>query len=550
MSMQRIFYFSGYRMKVFDWNGRRLVGHHDFEPSQEGFENFELFLSEAIRLPSKLLVDMIEESFRRESIPHVNFRDRKHLLDRLVERHYRDEDYVSAKIVGRSKHGRRDDQVLLSALTNTSLLKPWLDRLADHSVRLAGIWSQPLLTNRLWKDLFRGEKETLIVSRQIPSALRETYFHQGGLFLSRQAKFDREIWDDNVADIVGNLERGADEIYNFLINQRILGQDDQLEVHCILPEEQALEATALLKQGSESVHYEFIGLETLCRRYKLEGCEGYAADALFSFLCTKESFYQDHYSKNYQRRAFFRDLIDRVITQGAEIGTLIFATAAVLLALDGMEASQKTASVETRTAMMREEYNSRFGMMEQQLADAYLLEKSVQILNTLERDASQSLQDFFAPLSSVLGQDRYRHLQLDHIDWQKHTVAELAQIVMSQRQRQGADGAGLELSEFNDDYSGDGNETIVMRQPVLNLRGHISQSADSYSDTVDGMRELLDDLADLPGVTQVLPVRMPVDVRDSAVFSDQLGSQAEQGADNNASTAFEIMVILEAAKNA
>ncbi|MFT7246543.1 MAG: hypothetical protein ACI82A_003920, partial [Candidatus Azotimanducaceae bacterium] len=139
--MERIFYFSGYRMTVFDWDGKTLISSRDFIPNTAGFADFEYLLQQSIKMPARLLVDMIEEDFRRETIPHVNIFDRRSLINRLIDKHYRDEPYVHAKVLDRSKVGRKDDRVILSALTNTALLAPWLERIDKHKARLAGIWS-------------------------------------------------------------------------------------------------------------------------------------------------------------------------------------------------------------------------------------------------------------------------------------------------------------------------------------------------------------------------------------------------------------------------
>ena len=88
--MERIFYFSGYRMTVFDWDEKTLISSRDFLPNTAGFADFEYLLQQSIKMPARLLVDMIEEDFRRETIPHVNLFDRKGLINRLIDKHYRD----------------------------------------------------------------------------------------------------------------------------------------------------------------------------------------------------------------------------------------------------------------------------------------------------------------------------------------------------------------------------------------------------------------------------------------------------------------------------
>ena len=181
-------------MTVFDWDEKTLVSSGEFQPNDQGLDDFEYLLKNSLKMPGRLLVDMIEEDFRRETIPHVNFMDRRGLISRLVDKHYRDTTDVHAHVMGRSKIGRKDDRVLLSALTNTSLLAPWLDRLQSSNTRLAGIWSIPLLTDKLLKTIVEDDEHALIVSARFV-ALCATATSRRKLLLSRQAKFDKDMWD-------------------------------------------------------------------------------------------------------------------------------------------------------------------------------------------------------------------------------------------------------------------------------------------------------------------------------------------------------------------
>jgi len=107
--MRRLFYFTGYRLSVLHWRGKQLVGTSSFEPTESGLEKFRSYLSQTENLSGKFLVDVIEEDFRNEKIPHVGSRDRNSVINRLIDRFYRSsKDYCYSEVIGREKSGRKE----------------------------------------------------------------------------------------------------------------------------------------------------------------------------------------------------------------------------------------------------------------------------------------------------------------------------------------------------------------------------------------------------------------------------------------------------------
>ncbi|HEX5636952.1 MAG TPA: hypothetical protein VFY78_07710, partial [Gammaproteobacteria bacterium] len=121
--MKRLFYYSGYRLTVFHWINGKFDGNYYFEPTDTGREEFAHYLKKTPPVPSSVLVDVIEEDFRIESIPHVYGSDRLALVKRQIERYFRSSGrYVWHQFHDRETSGRRDDRVLLAALTNPEML--------------------------------------------------------------------------------------------------------------------------------------------------------------------------------------------------------------------------------------------------------------------------------------------------------------------------------------------------------------------------------------------------------------------------------------------
>ncbi|MGB5584110.1 MAG: hypothetical protein WBO93_11025, partial [Gammaproteobacteria bacterium] len=137
--MKRIFYFSGHRLTVFHWSRKLFDGACSFEADQQGFDKFRQYLKSSASISTGMLLDIIEEDFRKDLIPHVMGKDRKAVIDRLIDRHYRSSRHYSySEIQGQQKSGRKDDEVLLAAITNPELIRQWIRIIEDCNVPLSG----------------------------------------------------------------------------------------------------------------------------------------------------------------------------------------------------------------------------------------------------------------------------------------------------------------------------------------------------------------------------------------------------------------------------
>src|SRR5688572_6110037 len=146
MKLKHLLYFAGYRMIVLRWQANAFVGVAEFEPDDKGFAAFKALLQNEIEAPVRLLVDILEEDFRVESCPHVYGRDKAALHARLLNKYFRQYPHKTLRIQGRRQDKvRRDDVVLLSALTNPALFRPWIEILNELKIPLEGIYSLPLV---------------------------------------------------------------------------------------------------------------------------------------------------------------------------------------------------------------------------------------------------------------------------------------------------------------------------------------------------------------------------------------------------------------------
>lgn len=223
--MKRIFYYSGYRLTVFHWQNNECIATYAFNPGEEGIDKFQTYLKATANTPVRILVDLIEEDFKKETIPHVGAADRKAIVRRLIDRQYRkSKDYVQYKVLEREKTGRKDDVLLYSVLSNPEILEPWLKPMQATGTAISGIWSLPLLSPKLFKKLNTQAKNVLLVSQQVPSNLRQTFIRNGRFESSRSAVVNL---DD--APIGEYISSEVEQTIRFLSNQRHIGFDEKLK---------------------------------------------------------------------------------------------------------------------------------------------------------------------------------------------------------------------------------------------------------------------------------------------------------------------------------
>lgn len=196
-----------------------------FRNDEEGLASFDRFLAGLRRMPAHLLLDVVEEDYRFEMLPHASGRDRTELLDRRLRQLYRNTPYCGALLQGRDADKRRDDQYLFFALLNPDLLDAWLSPIRGHELPVAGVYLLPVAAEPLAKKIAPDTANLLLVSKH-PSGLRLSFFRHGKLRVSRLTQVED-------ADTPNRTTVYTEEIANtrlYLHALRVMTLDEHLTV--------------------------------------------------------------------------------------------------------------------------------------------------------------------------------------------------------------------------------------------------------------------------------------------------------------------------------
>lgn len=228
-------YLTNERLTCLLWQRGNIVASESFPVQEVAPREFEKYLFKHRREPVYFLLDLTEEDFRLESIPHLRGSDQQAVLNRKLGQIYRQSNFRHAVIQGRDTEGRRDDRVLYHGITNPELPKVWLTAMERVGVPIEGIYSAPILSGELLRRLDVFFPHTLLVSLVAGGGLRQTYFQ------NKQVKFSRLTFLERHQD-ANRGQQIADEVsrtWQYLDSLRFFSGEDALEVCLLLhPREQ------------------------------------------------------------------------------------------------------------------------------------------------------------------------------------------------------------------------------------------------------------------------------------------------------------------------
>ena len=209
-------------------NGR-ASSSYEFSADESGRDQFTRYLTETNADPVYVLVDIVEEEYRQDVIPHLFGADRKSVLGRKFSRLFRGTSYCHALTQGREKEGRKDDKVLLTAITKPDVISPWIDLMLEQNIPNSGIFSLPILSERLLKIIGATGANILLLRVQNASGLRQTFFRDRHIKISRLAPMPRIGSVPYGSYLMGELEK----LRRYLNSLALISFDGPLKVYIL-----------------------------------------------------------------------------------------------------------------------------------------------------------------------------------------------------------------------------------------------------------------------------------------------------------------------------
>lgn len=459
--------------------GGKTTEQHEFPNSPEGLADFTTLLRSA-KYPTYLLVDLVEEDFRQETIPHLIGRHRRALLQRKFEQFYRGTVFRLATLLQRQKAGRRDDDMLFSALTNPVPIMPWLETMQLLQIPLAGIFSVAQISTLLVEN--HPSKHLLLVSWEKLAGLRQSYFSEHHLKISRLTPVHAGLTYQDA--VVNELVR----TYQYLKNLSLLPPGQILDVCILCHEDERARLQAALPHHAD-MRYDIADIARVARQLKIDyRFTDSDASQLFLHELAVHPPRSDYANQGHRRYFSLWQLRNALNWFSAVIllGSLLWGTANAI-----HNAGTSTASESLRTQAQRilEEAQQITRSFPNTHAPAADMKAGVTIMRKLEQYTANP-QEILSHISKAL--DHFPQIELNHLGWQSHTAE----------------------TSLSDTQASNSN-----RGPVISLEGNLQgfdrdyRAALAYLDHFE--RELI-----ATGY-QVTVIAKPLDISPSGVISNQ-----------------------------
>lgn len=250
-------------VSLLQWTGSKLVQLDQFVANKTDFDRFHFFLEEHPRVPFVVVTDFIEEDFRTELAVHVTGNDRTALLNRRLAHIFRNTSYRIARVIGRDTTGRKDDKILLTALTKPEIIEPWINHILNNKVSILSVTSAAYVMEHFAQSLaLKSQPHLLIVNQESTSGLRQTYLQKGRVIFSRLTPTGVSRLD-SFAELL--LEQ-CNQTRKYLERIKQLPYDVMLEVH-VFTAEAFTDERELVK---DQLHYWYRSVDELKPKARIQ----------------------------------------------------------------------------------------------------------------------------------------------------------------------------------------------------------------------------------------------------------------------------------------
>lgn len=406
---KRAVLLSSDKLTIYHWHRGELGSSYLFEIDERGQANFERYLQETPNIPIAIVVDIIEEEYRVDTIPHVFGPDRKAVLQRKQSRLFRDSPYCNTEFQGRDEQGRKDDNVLFMSISNPGIIRPWLKLLGKYKVPLKGIYTLPLISGSVFETLANFSNNALIVSLQSISGLRQSYFQNKKLKISRLSSMPRYGTVSFAPKIIDEV----DKIRRYLASLRLISTDEPLDIY-FLAHGELLEDLNRQQADSGTVHYHMLDIDELGKNEGLIQSQiSPFSDRFFMHYFLKRNMPNSYASRNEMRYSRMRDLRNTMFALSFII-MLFSSVYSGLNFMSGANFKQQSDAAQKKTSF----YSARYQMARERLPKTPVepvdIEIAVKMAKTLD-DLKATPLEMFKFLSS--GLDAFSNIKLDNIDW-------------------------------------------------------------------------------------------------------------------------------------
>lgn len=279
MPNRHLLYLSAHQLSAYVWKAGHLHDDGSFPETEAGLAAFRQYLGSRNKHLFYLLTNVADEGFQQETIPFLHGRDRETVIRRKLAQYFYTTPLTLAIGRGYEKNRRKDEHLLLAALTNPNQILPWTMALQAAGAPLVGIYSLALLGAPLLQKLRINEARCLLLTLQDQS-IRQSFFEKGELHFSRLTP----LHDSSIGGIAQAISSEAAKLHQYLASQRLLTRNQPLKVYALV-HGQARQAVAAACLNTALLDFQIVANDEAAKQAGLRtGPATSRSEALFLHL--------------------------------------------------------------------------------------------------------------------------------------------------------------------------------------------------------------------------------------------------------------------------
>jgi len=516
MAEKRIFYITANSLSVFFWKMGHIESGPCFKISENGLTAFCDYVSQDNDILTYCLVDLIEEQFHHDTIPHVTGNDRKMLLARKSRQLFRHTPYHSAIVQGRESGGRKNCKVLYVGVTNPETLSVWLTQAEQHKVPIVGVYSLAEFAQHLCLRLNMMSANALIYTQQSVSGFRQTFLNSGKVKVSRLSQSKRLHGYGYDTVVVSEVFRNQ----KYLQRLRLLENNAPLDVYVFGDGQQLIRHNDSFVD-TDDIKYHFVDEQEVAEVIGLKSKIDFGqCEYLFiHLLCTSKSVidYAQKTDLRYKRMYQAR--------KGMLVASLLLlASGLTLSVLNGVKThhiNQQNNLLLQEVKQLQKKHDNALAKLPTLMTTARNMQHAVE---TSEQLTHKKTNPVFAMIAISGALETHPNIIIDEIDW----------IWSQNSQTKISDNHQAEVDE-NLEY--DQVETKLYQ--IATIRARVSPFDGNYDYAFARVNSFVKKLRNNPIFKEVSPVKLPLDTNPTSSLAGVTGYKLE-----HTLARFEIRVVL------
>lgn len=509
--MRQLFYFYGYRLKAIRWSHGHMPVTETFEPNEEGFAAFKEYIESYQDLTTLMLVDIIEEEFHSDTMPRVFGKDRKILSERIQDKYFRETKYRTLLSQGRQKTGRKDERVLVGALTNSELITPWLNAFIENRVSLLGIQSVSTVGERLLPLLGLSDAPTLLVTQQLPWTLRQSFYDEGKLLFSRLIPTRTDSIDEYPPLVFSEIEQTS----RYIQYKRLIDSEAQPQVVICASKVYADEIKSELER-SETIDYTCLDVQEIAEHIGFvdEVDSETCCDTMFSYLALKEKVLRNQYAQTEDLRQYRSKFLRRTLY--AVSGLMMLATFLVTSSflVDTQLHRDGVKLANNQQKHYEQMYHTQSKELEESIDDARIMKQSVDAIAKLAWDNTTMADEILATLSQQF--EKFPRMELLRLNVEYDTGAKAIEMMM-----QG-------MPSTQDSMAEPEPPDPTHPKPVVEFDAVLHGLDEDYREALRQVNMLIANLNQHEQIARAILEKPPVDITPESELSGQTGSSIQR----------------------